>query len=63
MFSDKANAIFQKVIDVYHVVNTVDQPFEMHMIVLLMLSSTYYIASVGLIRYNGIMKISSVILT
>lgn len=28
MFSDKANAIFQKVIDVYHVVNTVDQPFE-----------------------------------
>ncbi|WP_397302450.1 DUF4254 domain-containing protein [Nonlabens ulvanivorans] len=28
MFSDKANAIFQKVINVYHVVNTVDQPFE-----------------------------------
>ncbi|WP_438961140.1 DUF4254 domain-containing protein [Nonlabens sp.] len=28
MFSDKANAIFQKVIDVYHVINTVEQPFE-----------------------------------
>ncbi|MGJ8683056.1 MAG: DUF4254 domain-containing protein [Nonlabens sp.] len=28
MFTDKANAIFQKVIDVYHVENTVDQSFE-----------------------------------
>ncbi|WP_124979063.1 DUF4254 domain-containing protein [Nonlabens xiamenensis] len=28
MFSEKANAIFQSVIDKYHVVNTVDQNFE-----------------------------------
>ncbi|MDP5078138.1 MAG: DUF4254 domain-containing protein [Nonlabens sp.] len=28
MFSQKANSIFQKVIDLYHVANTVDQPFE-----------------------------------
>ncbi|SHI66641.1 Protein of unknown function [Mesonia phycicola] len=28
MFSDKANKIFQEVIEKYHVVNTVDQPFE-----------------------------------
>ncbi|WP_213521121.1 DUF4254 domain-containing protein [Nonlabens sp.] len=28
MFSDKANKIFQTVIDKYHVVNTVDQSFE-----------------------------------
>ncbi|MEO9952274.1 DUF4254 domain-containing protein [Nonlabens sp.] len=28
MFSDKANKIFQTVIDTYHVVNTVDQDFE-----------------------------------
>ncbi|MBE14630.1 MAG: DUF4254 domain-containing protein [Dokdonia sp.] len=27
MFSEKANAIFQEVIDTYHIVNTVDQPF------------------------------------
>ena len=28
MFSEKANKIFKQVIDKYHVVNTVDQPFE-----------------------------------
>ncbi len=28
MFTKKANAIFQEVIDNYHVINTVDQPFE-----------------------------------
>lgn len=28
MFTEKANAIFQNVIKQYHVVNTVDQPFE-----------------------------------
>ena len=28
MFSDKANKIFQEVIEKYHVLNTVDQPFE-----------------------------------
>ncbi len=28
MFTDKANAIFQNVIDTYHVINTVDQPFK-----------------------------------
>lgn len=28
MFSNHANQIFQKVIDVYHIVNTVDQDFE-----------------------------------
>lgn len=28
MFSDKANKIFKEVIDKYHVVNTVDQPFN-----------------------------------
>lgn len=28
MFSDKANAIFKKVIEKYHIINTVDQPFE-----------------------------------
>jgi len=28
MFSDKANKIFQEVIEKYHEVNTVDQPFE-----------------------------------
>jgi len=28
MFTDKANKIFQDVIDVYHVINTVDQPFK-----------------------------------
>jgi type II secretory ATPase GspE/PulE/Tfp pilus assembly ATPase PilB-like protein len=28
MFSEKANTIFQKVIDTYHVINTVDQPFN-----------------------------------
>jgi len=28
MFSDKANKIFQEVIEKYHVINTVDQPFE-----------------------------------
>lgn len=28
MFSEKANAVFIKVIDQYHVLNTVDQPFE-----------------------------------
>ncbi|MBU2949608.1 DUF4254 domain-containing protein [Tamlana agarivorans] len=28
MFTDKANAIFQEVIEKYHVINTVDQPFE-----------------------------------
>lgn len=28
MFSEKANSIFQKVIALYHEVNTVDQPFE-----------------------------------
>ncbi|MBN4085515.1 DUF4254 domain-containing protein [Flavobacteriaceae bacterium AH-315-B10] len=28
MFSSKANAIFQEVIDKYHIVNTVDQPFN-----------------------------------
>ena len=27
MFSSKANAVFKKVIDKYHIVNTVDQPF------------------------------------
>ena len=27
MFSEKANAIFQEVIDTYHIVPTVDQPF------------------------------------
>lgn len=27
MFSEKANTIFQEVIDTYHIVNTVDQPF------------------------------------
>ncbi len=27
MFTKKANAVFQEVIDTYHVVNTVDQPF------------------------------------
>jgi hypothetical protein len=27
MFTEKANAIFKEVIDTYHVVNTVDQPF------------------------------------
>ena len=27
MFSDKANTIFKEVIDKYHIVNTVDQPF------------------------------------
>ncbi|WP_027138135.1 DUF4254 domain-containing protein [Gaetbulibacter saemankumensis] len=28
MFTSKANKIFQEVIDTYHVINTVDQPFE-----------------------------------
>ena len=28
MFTDKANAIFKEVIEKYHIVNTVDQPFE-----------------------------------
>ena len=28
MFSDKANKIFQEVIEKYHVINTVEQPFE-----------------------------------
>lgn len=28
MFSNKANAIFAEVIDAYHVINTVDQPFS-----------------------------------
>lgn len=28
MFTDKANKIFQEVIEKYHVINTVDQPFE-----------------------------------
>lgn len=28
MFSDKANAIFQEVIEKYHVINAVDQPFS-----------------------------------
>ena len=28
MFSTKANAIFQDVIDQYHIINTVDQPFK-----------------------------------
>jgi len=28
MFSDKANSIFKKVIEKYHIINTVDQPFE-----------------------------------
>ncbi|WP_203256667.1 DUF4254 domain-containing protein [Hyunsoonleella ulvae] len=28
MFTDKANKIFQDVIETYHVINTVDQPFE-----------------------------------
>ncbi|HAB28999.1 MAG: hypothetical protein CMP05_03590 [Xanthomarina sp.] len=28
MFTDKANNIFQDVIETYHVINTVDQPFE-----------------------------------
>ncbi|MCX7546546.1 DUF4254 domain-containing protein [Xanthomarina sp. F1114] len=28
MFTDKANRIFQDVIEKYHVINTVDQPFE-----------------------------------
>lgn len=28
MFTDKANTIFQEVIEKYHVINTVDQPFE-----------------------------------
>ncbi|TBN00170.1 DUF4254 domain-containing protein [Hyunsoonleella flava] len=28
MFTDKANKIFQDVIEKYHVINTVDQPFE-----------------------------------
>ena len=28
MFTSKANKIFQKVIEKYHVINTVDQPFE-----------------------------------
>ena len=28
MFTEKANAIFQNVIKQYHVINTVDQPFE-----------------------------------
>jgi len=28
MFTDKANKIFQEVIEKYHLVNTVDQPFE-----------------------------------
>lgn len=28
MFTDKANAIFQDVIEKYHIINTVDQPFE-----------------------------------
>ena len=27
MFSEKANKIFQDVINTYHVLNTVDQPF------------------------------------
>ena len=27
MFTDKANAIFKEVIDTYHIINTVDQPF------------------------------------
>jgi hypothetical protein len=27
MFTSKANAIFQEVIDTYHIINTVDQPF------------------------------------
>ena len=28
MFTEKANKIFQDVIEKYHVINTVDQPFE-----------------------------------
>ena len=28
MFSDKANSIFADVIDKYHLINTVDQPFS-----------------------------------
>ncbi|MFH4969220.1 DUF4254 domain-containing protein [Gaetbulibacter sp. M240] len=28
MFTDKANKIFQDVIEKYHIINTVDQPFE-----------------------------------
>jgi len=28
MFTEKANAIFKDVIDTYHVINTVDQPFK-----------------------------------
>ncbi len=28
MFSEKANAIFKEVIDKYHIINTVDQPFS-----------------------------------
>lgn len=28
MFTDKANAIFKEVIDAYHIINTVDQPFQ-----------------------------------
>ncbi len=28
MFTDKANSIFKKVIEKYHIINTVDQPFE-----------------------------------
>ena len=28
MFTEKANAIFKEVIDTYHIINTVDQPFE-----------------------------------
>ncbi|GGD16723.1 DUF4254 domain-containing protein [Hyunsoonleella pacifica] len=28
MFTDKANKIFQNVIEKYHIINTVDQPFE-----------------------------------
>jgi hypothetical protein len=28
MFTEKANAIFKEAIDTYHIINTVDQPFE-----------------------------------
>ena len=28
MFTSKANTIFQEVIEKYHIINTVDQPFE-----------------------------------
>jgi hypothetical protein len=57
MFSQKANEIFQDVIKTYKVLNTVDQPFKNKYDKNEDLLHIYYIENVGLILFNGPMKI------